>query len=44
VADVRAEDRPQLLVPALADEVQVDLAERGQEPVGLVDDVSPAPS
>ena len=35
-ADVRAEDLPELLVPALADQVQVDLAEGRQEPVGVV--------
>jgi hypothetical protein len=33
---VSAEDFPELLVAALADEVQVDLAERGQEAVGVV--------
>ena len=32
----RAERAPELLVPALADQVQVDLAERGQVPVGVV--------
>ena len=32
----RAERAPQLLVPALADQVQVDLAERGEVPVGVV--------
>src|SRR5262249_26841999 len=31
-----AEDLPQLLVPALADQVQVHLAERRQVPVGVV--------
>ena len=35
-ARVRAEDRPQLLVAALADQVQVDLAERRQEAVRVV--------
>ncbi len=34
--DVRAEHPPQLLVPALADQVQVQLAERGQEAVGVL--------
>ena len=33
---MRAEHLPQLLVAALADQVQVDLAQRGQEPVGVV--------
>ena len=33
---MRAEDGPQLLVPALADEVQVDRAEGRGEPVGVV--------
>ena len=37
VVDVRAEHLPQLLVPTLVDQVQVDLAERGQEAVGVVD-------
>ena len=32
----RAERAPELLVPALADQVQVDLAERGKVPVGVV--------
>jgi hypothetical protein len=36
LAHVRAEHPPQLLVPALADQVQVHLAERGQVPVGVV--------
>ena len=36
-ADVRAEHLPELLVPALADQVQVDLAERRQEAVRVVD-------
>ena len=39
VVDVRAEHLPQLLVPALVDQVQVDLAEGGQEAVGVVDHV-----
>ncbi len=34
----RAEDAPQLLMPALADQVQVHLAERGQVPVRVVDE------
>ena len=38
-AHVRAEHLPQLLVPALADQVQVELAERRQEAVRVVDDV-----
>ena len=33
---VSAEDRPQLLVPALVDQVEVHLAEARQEPVGVV--------
>ncbi len=37
--DVRAERLPQPLVPALADQVQVDLAERRQPPVRVVDQV-----
>ena len=36
LAQPGAEDGPQLLVAALADEVQVDLAEGGGEPVGVV--------
>ena len=36
---VGAEHLPQLLVPTLADQVQVDVAERRQEAVRLVDDV-----
>ena len=36
-ADVRAEHVPEVLVPALADQVQVDLAERGQPAVRVVD-------
>ena len=36
VPHVGAEHRPQLLVPALVDEVPVDLAERGGEAVGVV--------
>ena len=36
VAHVGAEDGPQLLVAALVDQVPVDLAERGGEPVGVV--------
>ena len=35
-ADVRAQDLPQPLVPALADEVLVQLADRGQPAVGVV--------
>src|SRR5688500_12623068 len=35
-AHVRAELLPQLLVAALADEVQVELADRGQEPVRVL--------
>ena len=35
---VGAEDVPELLVAALVDQVQVDLAQRGQEPVGVVED------
>ncbi|MCW2609271.1 MAG: hypothetical protein JWM15_517 [Cryptosporangiaceae bacterium] len=38
-AQVGAERRPQLLVPALADQVQVDLAQRGQPAVRVVDHV-----
>ncbi len=38
VAHVGAEDVPQLLVPALADQVEVDLAEGRQVPVRVVDD------
>ena len=38
-AHVRAEHVPQPLVAALADQVQVDLAERGQPAVRVVDDV-----
>jgi hypothetical protein len=34
---VGAEPRPQRLVPALADDVQVEVAERRQEPVRVVD-------
>ena len=37
VVHARAEHRPQLLVAALVDQVQVDLAEGGQEAVGVVD-------
>ena len=37
-AHVRAEHVPQALVAALADQVQVDLAERGQPAVRVVDD------
>ena len=37
LAHVRAEARPQLLVAALADQVQVELAERRQEAVGVVE-------
>lgn len=33
----RAERLPQLLVPALADQVQVQITERGQEPVRVLD-------
>ncbi len=41
-----AEHSPELLVPALPDQVQVDLAERGQVPVGVIlqggdDELSP---
>ena len=36
-AHVRAEHVPEVLVPALADQVQVDLAERGQPAVRVVD-------
>ena len=36
LADVRAEHPPQLLVPAFPDQVQVELAEHGQEPVRVV--------
>ncbi len=43
VVHVRAEHVPQLLVPALVDQVQVDLAERRQEAVGVVDDVLARP-
>jgi hypothetical protein len=39
VADVGAQDVPEPLVAALADQVQVDLAERGQPAVRVVDDV-----
>ncbi len=35
---VRAEDLPEVLVPALADQVQVHLAQGGQEPVRVVGD------
>ena len=35
--DVGAEDVPEVLVPALADQVQVDVAEGGQPAVGVVD-------
>ena len=38
LADVGAEDLPQLLVPALGDQVQVDLAQRRQVPVRVVGD------
>jgi hypothetical protein len=38
LADVGAENLPQLLVPALPDQVQVDLAERRQVPVRVVGD------
>ena len=37
--DVGAEDAPQVLVPALADQVQVHLAEGRQPAVGIVDGV-----
>ena len=37
MVDVGAEHRPELLVAALVDQVQVGLAERGQEAVGVVD-------
>ena len=37
-----AEHLPQALVAALADEVQVELAQRGHEPVGIADDVAMA--
>ena len=37
LAHVRAEPRPQLLVAALADQVQVELADRRQEAVRVVD-------
>ena len=36
VADPGPEDGPQLLVPALADEVEVDVPQGGCEPVGVV--------
>ncbi len=36
-ADVRTEHIPQVLVPALADQIQVHLAERRQPPVRVVD-------
>ena len=35
---VGAQDVPELLVAALVDQVQVDLAQRGQEPVRVVED------
>ncbi len=35
--DMRAEYSPEFLMPALADEVQVDLAERRQVPERVVD-------
>ena len=38
-AHVGAQDVPQALVAALADQVQVDLAERRQPAVGVIDDV-----
>jgi hypothetical protein len=37
LADVRAEHPPQFLVPALADQVQVELAERGQVAVRVIE-------
>ena len=37
VLHMGAQDRPQRLVPALTDQVQVHLAQGGQEPVGVVD-------
>ena len=37
VVHARAEHLPELLVAALVDQVQVDLAERGQEAVGVVE-------
>ena len=43
-ARVRAEDLPQPLVAALGEQVQVDLAQRGQEPVGVGDGVHEAPT
>ena len=36
LAHVRAQDVPELLVAALSDEVQIDLAQRRQETVGVV--------
>ena len=36
LADVRAEHLPQLLVPAFPDQVQVEIADHGQEPVRVV--------
>ncbi len=35
--DPRPEDLPEVLVAALVDEVEVDLAQGRQEPVGIVD-------
>ena len=37
LAHVRAEPRPQLLVAALADQVQVEVADRRQEAVGILE-------
>ena len=42
-AHVRAEHLPQPLVPALADQVQVDLAERRQPPVRIIDHIQRPP-
>ena len=41
-ADVGAQDGPQLLVASLVDQVQVDLAEGGQEAVGVLEHQRPA--
>src|ERR1039457_2990660 len=35
---MRPEDLPELLVPALADQVQIHLAKRGKVPVGVIDE------
>ena len=43
---MRAEDLPESFVAALGEQVQIDFAERGQEPVGVghrVHIASPAP-